>query len=75
MVCTMDHVGVRIEDPAFRLFLSGLDGSRDVQDMPALAIESGFAEPTQWKPALDTAVQKALIMLPEQHEGCLNNPC
>ena len=60
----MDHVGVRIEDPAFRLFLSGLDGRRGVQDMRALALKSGFAEPTQWKSALDTALQKALIMLP-----------
>jgi SAM-dependent methyltransferase len=62
-VCTMDHSKVQIEDPALRRFLSGLDGSRDAEGMLALAIESGFADPTQWRSALETALRKALIML------------
>ena len=63
-VCSLDHSWVRIEDPALRRFFSGLDGSRDAKDMRALALESGFADPAQWPSALESALRKALIVLP-----------
>ena len=62
--CTLDHSRVQIDDPALRRFLFGLDGSRAAEDMQALALESGFADPSQWRSALETALSKALIMLP-----------
>lgn len=61
-LCTLDHSTVRIEDPALRRFLAGLDGSRDIEGMQALAADSGFGDPTQWRGALEIALSKALIL-------------
>ena len=62
VVCTLDHSVLRVDDPALRAFLGGLDGSRDAGGLEALATESRFAEPAQWRAALDIALRKALIM-------------
>jgi SAM-dependent methyltransferase len=62
VVGTLDHSVLRVDDPALRRFLGGLDGSHDAEGMEALATDSGFAEPAQWRAALDIALRKALIM-------------
>lgn len=62
VVCTLDHSVLRVDDPALRRFLAGLDGSRHADGMEALAGESGFADPAQWRAATDIALSKALIM-------------
>jgi len=59
-VCTLDHSKVQL-----RLFLSGLDGRRNAEDMRALGLQSGFADPAQCTSALETALRNALIMLPQ----------
>lgn len=62
-VCKLDHMTVKIEDPVFRAFLGGLDGSRSGGGLEALAEESGFSDPGQWRLAADMALRQALIML------------
>lgn len=64
-VCTLDHSTLRIEDPVLRRFFSGLDGSRDGEAMETLATQSGFSDPAQWRDAVEIALRKALIMLPQ----------
>lgn len=64
-VCTLDHSTLRIEDPTLRRFFAGLDGSHDGKGMETLAAQSGFSDPAQWRGALEIALRKALIMLPE----------
>lgn len=61
-LCTLDHATVRIEDPVLRRFLVGLDGRRNAEGLHALAAESGFADPAQWRGALDIALSEALIL-------------
>ena len=65
-LCTLDHSTVRIEDPVLRHFVEGLDGSRDVDGMQALAVEAGMKDPDHWRSAVEMAVRKALISLPER---------
>lgn len=63
-LCTLDHSKVQIEDPVLRCFLAGLDGTRDAKSMEALALESGFSDPTQWRSAVEAMIRNALIILP-----------
>jgi SAM-dependent methyltransferase len=60
-LCTLDHSAVRIEDPALLRFLARLDG-RGEAALREAAAQSGFADPDQWRQAVELACSKALLV-------------